>query len=276
MSEIDAIKRTKTVITRSSLARDFRALGLKRGMTVIVHTSMSKIGWVCGGPVAVIEALQDVLTPEGLLVMPAHSADVSDPRDWENPPVPKSWWEAIYQEMPAFDPDRTPTLGMGRVAECFRTFPGVKRSAHPIYSFTAWGAGAEQFVSGHDLNDGLGKTSPLGKIYDCDGFVLLIGVDYGNNTSMHLGECLARRLQSIRRASPVNVQGERKWVTYQDWDYHEEQFSRIGRAFEASGSNHDAWKRGWVGQAKSTLMSQRAIVDFTTNIIRKKNKRRES
>lgn len=270
MTEEGAIRRTKKAVTRSSLVHDFRGLGLKRAMTVIVHTAMSRIGWVCGGPVSVIEALQEVLTPEGTLVMPAHSADVSDPGDWDNPAVPSSWWQDIYREMPAFDPGRTPTLGMGKVAECFRTFPGVKRSGHPIYSFAAWGADADAITSGHILDDGLGKTSPLGKIYDRDGFVLLLGVGYGNNTSMHLGECLAGRLQMVRRLSPVIIRGERQWAPYRDWDYHEKKFPEIGRAFEASGPSPGALQNGRIGQAESVLMSQRAIVDFTADMLRKR------
>lgn len=56
--------------TRGSLAEDFRNLGLKKGMTVIVHSSLKSLGWVVGGPIAVVQALMDVLSEEGTLVMP--------------------------------------------------------------------------------------------------------------------------------------------------------------------------------------------------------------
>jgi aminoglycoside 3-N-acetyltransferase len=90
--------------TVDSLAADFSALGMRPGMTVIVHSSMRSIGWICGGPVAVILALERILTPEGTLVMPAHSGDLSDPAKWQYPPVPESWWQPIRDTMPAFDP----------------------------------------------------------------------------------------------------------------------------------------------------------------------------
>ena len=111
---------TKGPVTVQSLIRDLRALGVRPGMFLILHCSLSAIGWVCGGPVAVIRAVQTALRSYGTLVMPTHSGDLSDPSLWENPPVPKTWWEKIRRTMPAYDPELTPVRGMGTVADCFR------------------------------------------------------------------------------------------------------------------------------------------------------------
>ena len=35
--------------TRESLAHDLRMLGLASGMLVLLHSSLSSLGWVCGG-----------------------------------------------------------------------------------------------------------------------------------------------------------------------------------------------------------------------------------
>ena len=86
MSEMESIKKLDIPLTRDSLAADLRNLGVQPGMTLLVHSSLSKLGWVCGGQVAVIYALMDALTSEGTLVMPTHSGDLSDPEPWENPP----------------------------------------------------------------------------------------------------------------------------------------------------------------------------------------------
>ena len=55
----------------------------------MVHSSLSKIGWVCGAEVSVIQALLEVVGEEGTIVMPAHTGDNSDPSVWENPPIKK-------------------------------------------------------------------------------------------------------------------------------------------------------------------------------------------
>ncbi|HAH62667.1 MAG TPA: AAC(3) family N-acetyltransferase, partial [Treponema sp.] len=129
--------------TISSLERDFTELGVKPGMVLIAHTSLSSLGWVCGGAVSVILALETVLTGKGTLIMPAHSGDLSDPANWCNPPVPEAWIETIRKEMPCFDKDLTPTRGIGKIPETFRKQKSVLRSSHPQVSFAAWGKNKE-------------------------------------------------------------------------------------------------------------------------------------
>ena len=53
---------------------------------MIAHSSLSSLGWVCVGSVAVVQALMDAVTESGTLVMPTHSAEYSDPGMWEHPP----------------------------------------------------------------------------------------------------------------------------------------------------------------------------------------------
>lgn len=100
MNEKKTISNTKIPVTVETLKKDFLNIGLRDGMTVLLHSSLSSIGWVSGGATAVILALEDILGPSGTLVMPAHSGDLSDPGVWENPPVPKSWWKIIKETMP--------------------------------------------------------------------------------------------------------------------------------------------------------------------------------
>jgi len=245
--------------TRDSIAEDLRRLGLLPGATVIVHSSLRSLGFVCGGPVALVQALMDVVTEEGTIVMPTFTGDVSDPATWENPPVPQVWWQIIRETMPAFDPRITPTWGMGKTVEVFRTWPGVLRSAHPAFSFAAWGKEAEAITRSHSLDYGLGESSPLARIYERDGQVLLLGVGFDNNTSFHLAEYRVKGAKTTIAGAPVWKEGGRKWVTYQEIQHETERFLELGEAFERETG---CVIRGRVGLAEAKLFSQRAAVDF--------------
>ena len=77
MKESEVIKNTQNgPVTVDSLVADFQKLGVKPGQTLLVHSSLSALGWVCGGAVAVILALEQVLGADGTLVMPARAGGV--------------------------------------------------------------------------------------------------------------------------------------------------------------------------------------------------------
>ncbi|RDZ40740.1 AAC(3) family N-acetyltransferase [Haloferax sp. Atlit-47N] len=259
MSEADAVERVDEPGTVDSLAADLRALGVERGDTLLVHSSLSSLGWVAGGPQAVVDALQTVLTDDGTLVMPTHTGQYTDPSVWENPPVPDDWVETIGESMPPFRPDVTPTRGMGAVPECFRNYPGVVRSEHPTVSFAAWGAAAEEIVGGHELDYGLGDGSPLARVYDRGGDVLLLGVGHGNNTSLHLAEHRADFEKTrTRERAPLLRDGERVVVEYDDIEVETDDFEAVGEAFETTVGATE----GSVAAATATLFDQPALVDF--------------
>jgi aminoglycoside 3-N-acetyltransferase len=272
MTELDTIQGIPAPRTRDTLAADSRAVGLQPGMVVIAHSSLSSIGWVNGGSVAVVQALLDVITPDGTVIMPAHSSEYSDPSYWQHPPVPEAWWQIIRDTMPAFDPRFTPTRGMGRIAETFRTWPGVLRSSHPQDSFAAWGRHAEFITTNHALEFGLGEQSPLARIYDLDGHVLLLGVPYGNNTSFHLGEYRAPGWKTEVQGAPVFEDGHRVWKTFRTFEVDADCFDELGADFERV---HPV-KIGLVGSATTRLFSQRIAVDFAQKWITKRRQANHS
>lgn len=264
--EAEAVARADMPGARESLAADLRALGVTPGMTLLVHSSLSALGWVAGGPVAVIQALMDLVTPDGTLVMPTFTGDNSDPAMWAHPPVPEAWWPIIRAQTPAFEPAITPTRMMGRIAETFRTWPGTVRSDHPQTSFAAWGSEAKAITIGHALEFSLGDGSPLARIYERDGWVLLLGVGFGNNTSFHLGENRAETSPLSETGAALLENGQRVWKVFRDVEWNDETFPEIGVDFEATG----VVRVGPVGAGVARLFSQRAAVDYAERWLRER------
>lgn len=258
MSQLALIDATPEPRTRASIAADLRELGVVAGSTLLVHSSLTSIGWVNGGPVVVIQALLDVVGEEGTLVTPAHTGNNSDPANWAHPPVPEDWWQVIRDTTPAFDPAITPTNGMGAIAELFRRWPGTVRSGHPMVSFAAKGKHAEFITGGHELANSLGETSPLARVYELGGQVLLLGVGYDRNTSFHLAEYRAGTRPRVETGAAFMHDGERIWGTFRDIEFGDEVFPAIGQDFDESG----LVKIGRVGSAPARLFDQGSAVDF--------------
>lgn len=262
MSEAAAIERVADPVTVNSLAADLRALGIEPGDSLFVHSSLSALGWVAGGPPAVVDALQAVVTDEGTLAMPTFSSQLSDPAVWSSPPVPEDWVETIRAETPPYRPAVTPTRGVGAIPECFRSYPRTHRSAHPITSITAWGADAAEIVADHGLDYRLGDGSPLADLYDRGTRVLMLGTDHATNTSLHLAENRAALdSEPVTEHAPIRRDGERVRVAFENVPEDTDDFPDCGRAFErAVGA-----VTGEVGAATARLLDQRDLVDFAVD-----------
>ncbi|MCE5344458.1 MAG: AAC(3) family N-acetyltransferase [Eubacteriales bacterium] len=260
MSEKDAIAAVPAPVTQVSLLSGLRALGIRRGDTLIVHSAMSKLGWICGKEEAVVRALLAAVGRTGTLVMPAHSGDNSEPADWANPPVPPSWFEIIRESTPAYDRRVTPTRGMGRIAECFRKTPGTRRSAHPQVSWCARGPGAAWLLRGHTYRKPcFGMGSPLGRLYRRNAKILLLGVGYDNCTALHLAEVLYPGTKQTEVGAAVRVHGQRRWVRWREIEMDSERFPRIGEAYE---KNSGEAVTGRLGAADCMVLRVRSLVDF--------------
>jgi aminoglycoside 3-N-acetyltransferase len=235
---------TGPLVTRDTLSTHLRELGVQTGETLLVHSSLSSLGWVCGGAVAAVQGLLDALGPDGTLVVPTQSTDLSDPADWSRPPVPEEWWETIRATMPVYDPLITPTRGMGVIPETVRTWPGALRSAHPQSSFAAVGPRAQEVTAGHAPDCGLGEHSPLARLEELHARVLLLGAGWDTCTSFHLAEYRIPAPR-VKQARP----GPAGWEVVTDVSITSERFDELGHDFERDRPV----VRGKVGAADARL-----------------------
>lgn len=263
--EAAAIARVDHPVTEADVEASLRAVGVMSGSTVIVHCSLSELGWVIGNAVAVVRALRSVVGDDGTIVMPAQTG-LSDPSHWQAPPVPESWWPTIRANWPAFDPMITPLRGMGVVAECFARLPGVVHSGHPAVGFIAQGPRAADLMDSHDLHDGLGDRSPLASLEVAGADIVLIGVGHGNNTALHLAEMRALgALAPMRRDGvPMLVGGQQRWVEYSHVDFDESDFVLLGDAYSAAGGTE---MRAPLGAGEIRRLPMREVVAFGTRWI---------
>lgn len=251
--------------TRESLTRELRELGLKAGMTVMVHSSLGQVGWTVGGPVTVVRALLGAVGEGGTVVMPAETPYISDPDGWDDPRVKPEWHHTIREHLPVFDALTAPTT-MGAIAEAFRTFPGTRRSAHPLVSVCANGHFAEQIVAEHALEFCEGRGTPFEKLYDLDGWTLLLGVGFDRCTSLHYAESLVPARRTTVSRYPLERDGKRVWVEMPDMaSDHGVHFPAVGAQFTGTGAVREAG----VGNARALLFPTRAMVDFAESYFRK-------
>ncbi len=250
----------------TDIVGDLKQLGIASSDTLLVHASMSSLGWVAGGAQTVVDALISSVK-DGTLVMPTHTPGNTDPANWSNPPVPESWWSQIREEMPAFDPAKTPTLGMGRVPELFRTYPNVRRSDHPVCSFAAFGPLAEVLTKAVPFQPEFGVDSTLDRLRSHGAKVLLLGATHESNTTLHLAEHLSDFTKvMIEEGCAMMVFSQRKWVRFKMLSLETDDFCKVGEAFEEAFQNQpEILSRGKVGKADCLLFDMTTMVTFATD-----------
>jgi aminoglycoside 3-N-acetyltransferase len=183
-------------VSESRLAEQLIDLGVQRGGVLLVHASFRALRPVEGGPLGVIRALRTALGPEGTLVMPTMTDGAS-----------------------IFDPRATPTDGMGIIAELFWRQPGVLRSTHPGGSFAAEGPLADGICAPQPLTPPHGPDSPVGRVHELDGQVLLLGVTHSENTTLHLAEAIAKVPYSVLHPCVVEQEGVARRVMVAETDH---------------------------------------------------------
>jgi aminoglycoside N3'-acetyltransferase len=228
------VNASRPPVDRGTVVAQLRALGVEPEGVLLVHTSFRAVRPVEGGPAGLIDALRAALGRGGTLVMPAWSDEDESP----------------------FDPTQSrvaPDLGI--VAGTFRRMPGVRRSDHP-FAFAALGPAA-----GTVLADPLPlpphiPASPVGRVHELNGQVLLLGVNHDADTTLHLAEVLADVPYGIPKHCTVLRDGRPVRLEYAENDHCCERFTLVDEWLRTAG----AQREGPVGYAHARLARSRDIV----------------
>jgi len=220
-------------VTVRALVEQLGILGVRQGGVLLVHTSFNATGPVESGPLGLIAALRERLGSEGTLVMPTMTDGAS-----------------------IFDPARTPTSGMGITAELFWRQPGVLRSTHPGGSFAAQGPRAGFICRPQPLAPPHGPDSPVGRVHDLGGQVLLLGVTHSENTTLHLAEAMAQVPYSVSHPCVVEASGVARTVMIPETDHCCTRFRLADDWLRDRGLQRE----GKVGNAAARLCDSRDLV----------------
>jgi aminoglycoside 3-N-acetyltransferase len=230
-------------LTREAIVNGLRALGVREGMVVMAHVSLSAFGEIEGGADTLIRALLEAVGESGTLCMPA-----------------------MAQEQP-FRVDTSPST-VGAVTERFRTWPGVKRGLHPTHSACCLGPHADELLEGHiQQPTALGPASPWGRIARLpQGYILLLGCDQDRNTLLHCAEEAvdAPYLKTIQR-DYIDENGQRRTKVLPRFPGPHRDFIGLDRLFAEAG----VMKIGKIGRATCRLMHAGKTLDLAIAALRR-------
>lgn len=259
-------------VTRADLASDLRRLGLRAGDAVLAHGALRSVGRLLSGPDTLVGALLDAVSPGGtvLAYTDVHAPYVELLVDGR---VPPEWRDHV----PPFDVQASrAAYEYGALAESVRTSPGALRSGNPGASVAALGARAAWFTADHPLDYGYGPGSPLAKLVEADGKVVMIGAPLDTMTLLHHAEHLAD--VPGKHVTRYEVRFADGWRVVEEFDTSDpvvagladDYFGTIVEEFLATGQG----TRGTVGSAESVLVGARAVCAFAVAWIEEHSPRR--
>jgi aminoglycoside N3'-acetyltransferase len=222
-------------ISKADAAAQLRALGVDQGGVLLVHTSFRAVRPIEGGPLGLIDALRTAVGPQGTLVMPSWTGNDDEPFDAKTTPA---------------------SADLGVVADTFWRLPGVLRSQHP-FAMAALGPEAG-FITGDPLVFPIhGPRTPIARVHERDGQVLLLGVDHDADTMLHFAEVLANVPYRLRKHITVLENGRPARIDYDENDHCCQRFGLANQWLNERGLQSE----GRVGHAIARLARARDIVD---------------
>ncbi|OYX39094.1 MULTISPECIES: aminoglycoside N(3)-acetyltransferase [unclassified Sphingomonas] len=254
--------------TRASLRADLARIGVRAGDTVLLHAAMRAVGPLLNGPDVLANALLDVVGVNGTIMVYTNWDTLHEGLLDEDGRVLPEWRDHV----PGFDPQASRAIRInGVIAETVRTMRGARRSGNPAASVAAIGRDAEWLTDDHPQDYGYGEGSPLAKLTQTGGRVLMIGAPWRKCTLIHHAEHLARIPDKlvVKYEVPFATPSGTLWQFIEEYETDEpvhpvlpdDHIGQIVAAFVEAGNG----SRGLVGSASSLLMDAQPLVAFAVD-----------
>lgn len=241
-------------VTKQMIVDDLRKLGLKDGDAVLVHSSLSRIGYVEGGAETVIDALIEAVGDTGTVLVPTLTG--SEKLSAENPPV--------------FDVRTTPCW-TGTIPETFRKRPNAIRSLHPTHSVAAIGAQAVELTEGGEkATMPCCYNTPYERLIHMDnGRILMLGCGLGCCTTLHCIEELAgvpdRLLDGVAAGTVYDYDGNKITVNTRLHFYGPAlNYPVMNDSYISEG----IMVAGKIGEADSLLIKAKEMAEYTLEALK--------
>ena len=251
-------------LSKEGLVDDLRALGLKTGDAVLVHSNLRSLAPVKqilaapeGGMRWLVDAFREVLGDEGILAVPTFTKTFKPGQ-----PGPSGL---------VWDPGKTPSR-VGTITNYVMKEPDASRSDHPTHSVAATGAKAAEFVSGHSWREGAStfdRKGPWGRLVDADGYIMWLGTAMPTQTACHVLEDWMRLPYMSTCVALVDDGGETREIEVTQSPAGHRDFYRKGSKVDVAWEEAALMKNGKVCKADASLMRAREFTGWLWDALRK-------
>lgn len=248
------VKKTTKPVTKQMIKIALNELGINKNSKLEVHSSLSSFGFVVNKQYDVIDALVETIT-QGVIIMPAHTPEMTEPTDWENPPVPVSWHQTIIENRKPFDPLVFEPERIGDIPKTFLRYPHVQRTLHPEVSLAVYNMTNDSSWLNHSF-DMRELINPLYKLVEEKGKILMMGTDFYTCTSIHLSEFMSKHASLSKHDYQIKINDQiiKKTIITKYFDDDDLNFKIISERYINQYKNTDDYKQVQCGLATLTLV----------------------
>jgi len=154
-------------VTQEQVITCLKSIGILQGDGLLIHSAVQFLGQPVGGIGMYLEAILAVIGHEGTVVVPTFSFS--------------------FAQNGRYDPQETPSEGMGAFSEYTRQRPEARRTIHPMQSVAVIGHYADDLVE-RDTLSAFDPGSAFERMLELDFKLLLLGAEARATSMFHYCE----------------------------------------------------------------------------------------